>query len=84
MMAEYIMDNGKRMTCTAKAYISGQMAEHMRASTSLTKKKVMESTHILMAEVTKVIGQMDFNTVKEFVCIQTVNKLKEFGAKEKE
>ena len=74
MMVEFIMDNGKRMTCTAKAYINGQMVEHMRVSTFQTKKKVMESTLILMAEVTKEIGQMVYNTVKVFVCIQTVNK----------
>jgi hypothetical protein len=67
-----------------KEFISGQMVEHMRAGTSKIKKKDTEFTPIQTAEATKVCGPMASSMAMEFVSIQTAEKLKEYGTKEKE
>ena len=73
------MDNGSKMTCTAKEYTNGQMVEHMRVSTFKIRNKVMAFTHTLTEEATKEIGRMVFNTVKDYAYIQTEKKLKDYG-----
>ena len=55
-MAEATLANGEITNSMAEALIFGQMADSMRASTMMTKRKVLASTAGLTVSATKAAG----------------------------
>lgn len=63
-MAEFMMVNGLKTKCKAKAPITGQMEEYMKETTIRIRNMALESIHGLMEESMKALGPKESNTVK--------------------
>lgn len=78
-MAENLKDFGKTIKCMERALSSGVMAGSTKASTSMRRRKDMESLPGLMEDATRDSGKMENRMVREFTATRKGWKEQAFG-----